>query len=563
MKAVPVLLTCLAGLSAGCNQDSSSSGGAPADSAIGLCPSSGGGGDEDFVHVDQADLLARVKAGRIDEVFDFTFEKGDILFGRSFTKGEGSGANVGGDALSAYTRMPRADLNGPGQWVTHRPSRATGPNAQSCKECHNEPVEDGAGTTVANVHRDPKHTKDPNQMIQRNTPHLFGMGAVQRLAEEMTTDLRKQIEPGSCKPGEVAVRKLMTKGVDFGEVHLTCASGRFVVDREKSTIEGVDPDLVVRPFQWKKSVAFVRDFMRDAGHNEIGMQGAEIVGLGQDGDGDGKVDELTVGDMTAFTVYMAAQVRPTTKTELADFGLIDLPSFDRKQIERGRQLFEGQLGCAVCHKPNLVLSDPVFREPSQSPWHRDKRKADGSPLPVDLLDQGVDPAHPIQFDLTRDIPDNVFCRAGKEIRLGAFEGNKGNVRVALYGDLKRHYMGDALAEPIDETGTGHMGMVPYEPVDALVTYKHTEEEGRSTFGTKELWGVGCTGPWLHDGRATTLTEAILLHGGEAQEARDAFAGLGDGARKDLIAFLGNLVVYLKKAGDTEIPRLPEACSISE
>ena len=54
------------------------------------------------------------------------------------------------------------------------------------------------------------------------------------------------------------------------------------------------------------------------------------------------------------------------------------------------------------------------------------------------------------------------------------------------------------------------------------------------FLTAELWGVGNTGPWLHDNRAGTLREAILLHGedappavgapgrSEAQEARDAF-----------------------------------------
>ena len=36
--------------------------------------------------------------------------------------------------------------------------------------------------------------------------------------------------------------------------------------------------------------------------------------------------------------------------------------------------------------------------------------------------------------------------------------------------------------------------------------------GLGEFLTPELWGVGTTGPWLHDGRALTLRQAILFHG---------------------------------------------------
>ena len=50
-----------------------------------------------------------------------------------------------------------------------------------------------------------------------------------------------------------------------------------------------------------------------------------------------------------------------------------------------------------------------------------------------------------------------------------------------------------------------------------------------------------TAPYLHDGRALTLTEAITLHGGEAQEARDAFIQtLDDEEKADLLAFLRSL-----------------------
>ena len=45
----------------------------------------------------------------------------------------------------------------------------------------------------------------------------------------------------------------------------------------------------------------------------------------------------------------------------------------------------------------------------------------------------------------------------------------------------------------------------------------------SEFRSQPLWGVTLHGPWLHDGRAETLSEAIEAHGGEAQAIRDAIA----------------------------------------
>ncbi|MGY5804463.1 di-heme oxidoreductase family protein [Rhizobium sp. LEGMi12c] len=64
--------------------------------------------------------------------------------------------------------------------------------------------------------------------------------------------------------------------------------------------------------------------------------------------------------------------------------------------------------------------------------------------------------------------------------------------------------------------------------------------------TPPLWGIGLTQTvsgqqaYLHDGRARTLTEAILWHGGEAEKARNAFAGLSKDDRQALINFLESL-----------------------
>jgi CxxC motif-containing protein (DUF1111 family) len=74
-------------------------------------------------------------------------------------------------------------------------------------------------------------------------------------------------------------------------------------------------------------------------------------------------------------------------------------------------------------------------------------------------------------------------------------------------------------------------------------------EGRATgreWKTPPLWGIGLTErisghtTFLHDGRARSLLEAILWHGGEAQAARDAVVSLSPAARADLIRYLESL-----------------------
>ncbi|MGN7294567.1 di-heme oxidoreductase family protein [Rhizobium sp. SAFR-030] len=70
--------------------------------------------------------------------------------------------------------------------------------------------------------------------------------------------------------------------------------------------------------------------------------------------------------------------------------------------------------------------------------------------------------------------------------------------------------------------------------------------GGREWRTQPLWGIGLTEAvsghtfFLHDGRARSLTEAILWHGGEAGAARDAFAALTRKDREALLAFLESL-----------------------
>ena len=280
-----------------------------------------------FTHLDQGTLNALSGTGSPSPRFTAAFDQGDTEFSHQFTAPEGGGANVGNG--ERYTRIPRADLTGIGQWATHTPSRATGPNSASCDACHNVGAEDGAGAAVADVHRDPNHTAALNQMIQRNTPHLLGLAGEQLLAEEMTAqlqDIRQNTRNAACANNGLAQADPIAKGVNFGVYRASRTGGPqpppCPVNDQSSTFVGIDSDLVVKPFQWKGSVAFLRDFVRGAMHNENGVQGVEMAGDNVDGDGDGVVNELTIGDMTALASYMAGQARPTTKLEVNSLGLL-------------------------------------------------------------------------------------------------------------------------------------------------------------------------------------------------------------------------------------------------
>ncbi|OMH25778.1 di-heme oxidoredictase family protein [Motiliproteus sp. MSK22-1] len=469
---------------------------------------------EPELHITQAELNNILVSEGSKNAFRTAFDVGDELFEHPFIAEEGAGANVGNGQL--FTLVPRADLSGQDEWATHSPKRVTGPNAQSCNICHGQPVGDGAGPVVMNNVRDPLHSGDMGSFINRQPPHIFGIGALQRLAEEMSEELeavQQQARTEALASNSEITLPLSTKGIEFGTI-TAFPDGTL----NTSMVEGIDSDLLVKPIEWKGITPYIRAFVRDANHNELGMQAVEIAGDGIDGDGDGVADELSVGDITAMVIYQAAQPRPTTKRELARLGIIPrLSSEEITRIERGKDLFT-EIECASCHKPELTLNDPVFQEPSRNPNYRDET----FPAGQDPVQRGIDPQNPISFDLTRDIPDNIIRqRNGRITHLGNFQRNtEGGAIVRLYGDLKRHDMGAELAESIDEAGTG-----------------------ASVFITKELWGVGSTAPYLHDGRATTLAEAILLHGGEGADSQHLYQSLPDEDQTALITYLNNLVLY--------------------
>jgi CxxC motif-containing protein (DUF1111 family) len=69
----------------------------------------------------------------------------------------------------------------------------------------------------------------------------------------------------------------------------------------------------------------------------------------------------------------------------------------------------------------------------------------------------------------------------------------------------------------------------------------------SEWRTPPLWGIGLSKNsqggrlfLLHDGRAGSINEAILLHGGEAKQSRDNYSLLNEIDKKNILKFLESL-----------------------
>lgn len=394
---------------------------------------------------------------------DELFQIGAQLFNHTFTTAEGFGAR---------------DLPPLGRF--HR-GRRGGPDARSCATCHSRGGPAGAGEGADNAYFDGDGDTQASA-FERNPKSLVGAGYVEIAAREMTAELQRKARSlvREAKTTKSRVRvELTAKRTSFG--FLSAAPDGSL---DTSEVEGVDPDLVVRPFGWKGTFASIVDMVDESLLVHHGMQsdwliehaGKERIGAGpaNDPDGDGVSHEITEGQVTSLASYIAMSEVPVQVPPLAHPEHLAM-------FAEGRIRFES-LGCASCHTPWVTLES--------STWEVSSRVS-GATLRIDLARDGAEPR---------------FAPA-----------SDGTLRLPLYSDLRRHDMGPELAEPRADRGApGRMFMTP------------------------PLWGIARSRPYLHDGRAPDLDSAILHHGGEAKEARDAYAKLIDRDRGTVRLFLASL-----------------------
>jgi hypothetical protein len=401
---------------------------------------------------------------------------GDDMFAYPFRPENGLGNGLGGHRAPNLRRVAAGAFGGP--------------EAMACADCHDVGGDDGAGTlTQAVIGGDGDRTTSAEV---RTAPAVLGLGPIQRLAEELTATLTAARDAArrDAAAGHAPVTIALTaKGLAFGA--LTARPDGTV---DTHAVTGVAGDLVVRPFGWKGHQATLRGMIREAFRLHLGM----IAMVDQEGVRDGRLPPANFGDgawpdvdrdgvtievedgmVSTMVAYLAQLEVPVVRPPTAPAR--------RARFERGRAAF-ASLGCAGCHTPALPLDDPrLITAPEE------RANAGGRALTIDVARDGTPPK---------------IAAAGR------------GFAVALFSDLRRHDLGDALAtRPQPAEG----GEIP-----------------AAVWLTRPLWGLADSAPYLHDGRAPTIDAAIRAHGGEATAARAAYLAADAETQRAVAVFLLSL-----------------------
>jgi di-heme oxidoreductase (putative peroxidase) len=406
--------------------------------------------------------------------------RGRQLFQRKFTRLQGQGPN---------------EKDGVGDINT---DIAIGAGlSDSCGLCHGRPK--GSAGSGGNVVTRPD---------SRDAPHLFGLGLKEMLADEITTDLRstRDLSVLLAKQGKRSVSlRLMSKGISFGTI-----IGNPDGSVDTSKVQGVDPDLRVKPFFAEGSTISMREFIVGALHNEMGLSASSDPDLLAASAGGRVVTPAgMVLDGSKDKISAPPAPDPNNGNEI-DPALVDHLEFyllnyfkpghgqSNNVTERGRHVFN-RIGCGSCHIDNLTIN-------------HDRRVADLETV----------------YDPVKGIMNSLFATAAalfQDIEDGSglphLKKPAGNPFVVkdIYTDFKRHDLGANFYE------------------------RNWDGTMQTQFLTRPLWGVGSTGPYGHDGRTITLNDVILRHGGESQASRDQYAALGGWDQLALQTFLNSLILF--------------------
>ncbi|MDH3623029.1 MAG: hypothetical protein OEQ49_04085 [Myxococcales bacterium] len=335
----------------------------------------------------------------LDEGELAAFERGRALFDRDFSYAEGVGPSFNGDACRSCHFDPVIGGSGPSDVDAMRQGAFAG-------DVFVTPI---GGTGLPRHHvtaTRPEADPEASFFEPRQTPTTLGLGLLERVGRETIEALA---DPDDLDRDGIA-----------GRAHL------------------LDDGRLGR-FGWKANLPSIREFVRDALTNELGMTvpvepGFSFGGAEDEDDTiDPELDTETIDGIATFIAFLAPPPRTRVDTEVEDAGEL---------------LFEGA-GCGGCHVPSLETAD--------------------------------------------------------------------GIEVRAYTDLLLHDVAPADALGIEEGAAGFRD-----------------------FRTPPLWGLHDTAPYMHDGRASTIEEAIAAHEGEADQSRAAVEALDGVQRAALLAFLRSL-----------------------
>jgi CxxC motif-containing protein (DUF1111 family) len=353
-------------------------------------------------------------------------------------------------------------------------------NAQSCAECHQNPVSGSAsqiaelraGQTVSGIFTDhsggslindraidpsiQEHVADTdNTRALRISLSVLGAGFVEAIPDSEFTRIQNEQIAAGLTPGKTILVPILEAPLNS---------------------DGTQPTRIGR-FGWKDQHASLVSFAADAYLNEMGItnplfpnentsDGNSVASFDQFPEASlGLEDPATTNhpfgkDVEAFASFMRSTKAPSRGPITAD-------------VTAGEEIFH-TIGCEDCHTDSITTasSSTVF-----------------------------------------NVND-----------LGASDDSKFSVGVAL-GDKTIHPYGDYM---LHNVGTG----------DGIV--QNGGAATRNMVRTAPLWGLRTRTRLMHDGLSLTITDAILAHGGQAAASVTSFNGLTPTQKAKLLAFLKSL-----------------------
>lgn len=360
------------------------------------------------------------------------------------------------------------------------------------------------------------------RLFQRNTTSLFGAGLIDGVPE-------KEI---------VAQAKAQKSHPEINGRPSTLRDGR------------------IGKFGWRGNVGSLVEFVDQACANEIGLetrrkpQARDPLNRGYQNPANDISDEQ-IEKMSAFIAALPAPVRrhPVSTEE-------------RDEVLRGEKVF-ASIGCAVCHVPNLggargIYSDLLLHEMGNElidlnhaePYVVRRtpiaRQSYTESVTTELFSGGMGSYYGSTTSI-RSTDPGMLSAIPTRVRTRPMNRHNFSFTAPDYPTSKLSFI-DLSSEQEDlgtEQGTIAGGRRQIRQstsrLDLYIRVHYEPTLFNQEWRTPPLWGVADSAPYMHDGRAETLLEAVTMHDGEASGTRDRFLNLPLQERRSVIAFMESLV----------------------
>jgi CxxC motif-containing protein (DUF1111 family) len=371
-------------------------------------------------------------------------------------------------------------------------------NAQSCRECHQNPVSGGASqvTELRVGHRAPDgRFRNPDIPIAHGAEMITGRSLVNDRAI-CPNGVFPDKEIQERVPDTETIRTLRLSLSVLGDGFVEAIADQTLVDLSKQQCKSshrkicgqvlyvpiveAPGQMGVGRFGWKDQHASLLSFAGDAYLNEMGitnrLQPNEVTNLcNAVPEPNDKTGSDSLSDIDHFARFMRATKAPARDAQIAGTAA----------ARKGLALFD-KIGCATCHVETLTTAP-----------------------------------------------------AGTKINGGMFTipAALGATTFHPYGDFLMHDIG--TGDGILQATREHYGHQVFQQMSAYLS-KQDFESSRNKIRTAPLWGVRLRPRLLHDGMSLTFRDAIMRHSGEATHVTKQYEKLKRDDQEAIVVFLESL-----------------------